>query len=154
MKTHSAIIGGILSIVHPKQYLAGTSSLKVLHQQPEHVIDSGRLKEILNDWSTPFQAISIISNRITPPHRDTKGVKRWMDILVAVGAYQTGWLGLRGLGVKFDYAPGTVIAMPGRVLTHAAECDGDRACIAYYMRENVTDRLWGKTGTWATLEDI
>lgn len=152
MKIPSAIIGGILSIIHPEQYRAGIESLKKLHDFPEVVDNPNRLAEILSVWSAPCHAISVISNRKTPRHRDIHGVRKWMDILLAVGEYSQGWLLLNGLGMKFDYTPGTVVGIPGCILTHVAECNGDRACIAYYMRENVNERLLSQIGMWSSAE--
>jgi hypothetical protein len=61
-----------------------------------------------------------------------------MDILVALGDYIEGFLDLLGVGIRFEYLPGTVVAILGRVIAHSADCDGDRACITYYMKEKST----------------
>ena len=74
-------------------------------------------------------------------HRDSNGGKPWIDILVALSSYEEGALDLLGLGIKLHYTPGTVVAIAGRVIAHSAYCNGDRACIAYYMREKVQAQL-------------
>jgi len=141
MVESSALIGGILSIVHPKLYEAGKEVIVYLDEHPDMADRPERLQQLLQLWSAPFHGLSVISNRVTPVHRDSNGGKKWMDILVALGDYTEGWLELPGVGIRFEYLPGTVVAIVGRVIAHSADCDGDRACIAYYMREKVQARL-------------
>jgi hypothetical protein len=141
MVESSALIGGILSLVHPDLYEAGKQAMLHLDQHPNMADRPERLKQLLQVWSAPFHGLSVISNRRTPVHRDSNGGKAWMDILVALGGYQDGALDLPGVGIRLHYAPGTVVAIAGRVISHEANCEGDRACIAYYMREKVQARL-------------
>lgn len=148
MVESSALIGGILSIVHPELYEAGKAAIVHLDQHPQTADRPRRLQELLQMWSAPFHGLSVISNRKTPVHRDTNGGRPWMDILVALGNYVEGSLGLPGLGIQLHYCPGTVVAIAGRVIAHYAECDGDRACIAYYMREKVQARLGLSQPDW------
>ena len=141
MVESSALIGGILSIVHPKLYEAGKEAIVYLDEHPDMADCPERLRQLLQLWSAPFHGLSVISNRVTPVHRNINGGKKWMDILVALGDYTEGWLELPGVGIRFEYLPGTVVAISGWVIAHSADCDGDRACIAYYMREKVQARL-------------
>ncbi|PPR03995.1 hypothetical protein CVT26_001039 [Gymnopilus dilepis] len=152
MRFHSAIVGGILSIINPQQFEGGMATLQAIARNPEIILNHERLAVISKIWSAPFHGISIISNRITPRHQDCNGVRRWMDLLVALGEYQKGSISLVGLGMNFSYQPGTVMAVPGRILTHAAECQGDRACIAYYMRDNINTRLQGEEAIFVKRE--
>jgi hypothetical protein len=148
MVESSALIGGILSIVHPKLYEAGKEAIVYLDEHPDMADRPERLRQLLQLWSAPFHGLSVISNRVTPVHRDSNGGKKWMDILVALGDYTEGFLELPGVGIRFEYLPGTVVAISGRVIAHSAECDGDRACIAYYMREKVQARLGLSQPDW------
>jgi len=77
-----------------------------------------------------------------------------MDILVALGMYQEGTLELPGINVQLQYDPGTVVGIAGRVIAHSAKCNGDRACIAYYMREKVHHRLGVASPGWFQPEKI
>ncbi|KDR66959.1 hypothetical protein GALMADRAFT_80357, partial [Galerina marginata CBS 339.88] len=154
MTVSSALIGGILSIVQPDLYEAGRNAFLYLNDNPDEVDLPERLREVLQIWTAPFHGVSVISNRITPVHRDSNSGVEWMDILVALGTYQRGTLELGGLGVSFQYDPGTVVAIAGRVIAHAAKCNGDRACIAYYMREKVHRRLGLVHPRWFKLPDI
>lgn len=110
------------------------------------------LKEVLALWSIPFSGLTVISNRSTPLHRDCNGRKEWMDLLVALGKYQEGIMTLPGLGVKLLYNPGTVVGISGRVLQHGVECDGERACLAYYMRDKVHERLGVRAPSWFNVD--
>lgn len=144
----SAIIGGILSIIHPELYSVGVASLRSIAENPRSITKGHRLTEVLRVWSAPFTAITAISNRDTPYHRDNGSAHAWFDILVPVGNYENGRLELPGLGMRFKYDPGTVVALAGRVLQHGANCPGDRACIAYHMRENVVQKLGLGSPSW------
>ncbi|KAF9531677.1 hypothetical protein CPB83DRAFT_761210 [Crepidotus variabilis] len=103
----------------------------------------------MNEWSHSFNVVSIISNRQTPGHRDTGSALRWFNVLLAVRNYSNGHAEFSGLGLKVRYLPGTVVVDLGRVLRHSASCNGDRACIAYYMREKVWDALGPEKPGWA-----
>ncbi|KIM35995.1 hypothetical protein M413DRAFT_78802, partial [Hebeloma cylindrosporum] len=144
----SALIGGILSIVHPELYRTGRDLILQLDQNPDVVDRPIRLRQVLRLWTAPFQGLSVISNRVTPVHRDTNGAKESMDILVALGRYQQGTLKLPGIGLELRYDPGTVAVLAGRILAHSAECDGERACVAYYMREKVQQCLGMSCPGW------
>lgn len=145
---HSALLGGILSLIHPEQYKAGLEAMGKLASHPEMVDRPDRIQEILEIWTAPFHGLSIISNRRTPVHRDTKGCREWMDMLVTLGDYEGGILDLPGLGIQSVYGSGTVAAVAGRVISHAADANGERACIAYYMREKVHQRLRTSGQSW------
>ena len=127
------LIGGILSILHPELYSLGIDALRKLWHSSEDSDNPQRLREILSIWYTPFSAVSVISNRTTPLHRDTYGRPEWLDILVALGKYEHGRISFPGLGFDYKYNSGTIVAFPGKIFQHGAECEGDRACIAFYM---------------------
>ena len=145
----SALVGGILSIIHPELYSAGVESIKSLNNHPGFVHKGENLRAVLKIWSSPFTAITTISNRDTPYHRDNGSAHSWFDILVALGEYENGRIEFPGLGMRLKYDPGTIVAFTGRVLQHGANCPGDRACIAYHMRLNVIQRLGITTPSWA-----
>lgn len=143
----SALIGGILSIVHPELYSIGIASLKAI-EASDSISKGDRLPEVLPIWGSPFTAITTISNRDTPYHRDNGSAHPWFDILMALGSYQNGRIEFPGLGMRFKYDPGTAVALTGRVLQHGAICSGDRACIAYHMKENVVEALGIEKVSW------
>jgi hypothetical protein len=80
----------------------------------------------------------VISGRSTPPHRDGNSRYSWYDLLVTLGEYQNCRLRLPGVGVSFEYGPGTVVGLCGMVLEHEVpDFEGERVCYAYFMRDNV-----------------
>jgi hypothetical protein len=151
----SALSGGILSICHPEQYELGRASLLEMLNRPDVVRDVNHVARALSMWSSPFNGISVMINHITPIHRDTQGRFPWMDLLVTAGPYSDCRMELRSLGVRLAYDSGTAVAVCGKVVPHAvSDCDGERACIAYYMRDNVQARLGLPAGTWTDIHTI
>jgi hypothetical protein len=129
----NAILSAILAVIHPKLYDAGWETAKRLRDTPE--IDP---QDVLSQWASVFSGVAVISNRSTPPHRDRSSRCHWYDILATVGRYRNCNLELPGLGISLEYGPGTVVGISGNVLEHAVPSfEGDRACYAYFMRNNV-----------------
>jgi len=122
--------------------------LERLLSNPTVCKESEALVQILQLWYCPFSAVSVISNRSTLLHRDTGGRPQWLDFLIVIGDYQHGRFEVPGLGLTFKYNPGTALAFSGKIFRHGAHCDGDRACIAFYMRDNVLERLGLPVGSW------
>ena len=149
-----ALIGAILSIIQPDLYDVGMEGLKVLYRDPSLVETPEILREVLNLWMVPFSGLSVISNRITPLHRDCNGRKEWMDLLVALGRYHQGLFCIPGLGLELLYNPGTVVGIAGKVLQHGVECNGERACLAFYMRDRVHERLGLRAPRWFNVEGL
>jgi hypothetical protein len=155
MTETSALIGGILSIVHPELYQAGMEALKKLSEDPFLVVKHARYMEIYQHWSSAFSGISVITNRETPIHRDLQARHQWYDVLVTLGEYTDGRMELPSLGIRLEYNPGTVVALAGKMIPHGVcQCDGERVCLAYFMRDNVHERAgvhapdWMTTGTY------
>ncbi|KIM34639.1 hypothetical protein M413DRAFT_144266 [Hebeloma cylindrosporum] len=143
-----ALVGGILSIIHPQLYDLGIAALQKLHDDPAWCKEAKELTRILAIWHSPFSGASVISNRSTPLHRDTGGRAQWLEFLLALGEYEHGRFEVPGLGLTLKYNSGTGLAFSGKIFRHGAECVGNRACIAFYMRDNVLDRLSIPVGTW------
>lgn len=156
-KQFSHVLSGVLSIMHPELYQLGQQAMCKLRETSEATgapwvpcYENDRLQEVLEIWGHPWTALSIMVNRATPYHRDTNGRNPWMDLMVTVGEYEHGRLELPGLGVRLEYNPGTIVGLCGKVVVHgAAEVEGDRACLAYYMRNGVHERLGIPAGTWS-----
>jgi hypothetical protein len=143
-----ALIGGILSIIQPSLFDMGVQALKELGSDPNLSDNPERLQEVLGYWHSPFSGISVISNRVTPLHCDTGGRAEWMDLLLALGEYENGRFSVPAFGYTFKYNPGTIAAVSSKIFRHGATCVGNRAAIAFYMRDNVLNRLGLPTGTW------
>jgi len=148
----TALAGGILSIIHPELYKIGRNTLECLRQNPGLVDSPQDLLKALSIWYSPFSALSVISNRVTPLHRDMQSRPEWYDMLVALGEYNHGRISLPGLGLIYCYNPGTIIAFSGKIFRHGATCPGDRACLSYYMRDNVLERVGAPMISWPNVQ--
>ena len=144
----NAIIGGILSIIHPEQYNIGIDMLRTLQAHPEQVHKAEHLPKIFGVWNAPFNVLTLMSNRLTPYHRDNGATSPWYDILVPLGHYSNGRIEIPGLGYRFRYDPGTVVGISGRIVRHGAVCLGDRVCLAYHNKTTVMDHLGMAKATW------
>ena len=109
----NAILSAILAVIHPKLYDAGRKTEQLLRDTPE-IVPQG----VLSRWASVFSSVAVISNRITPPHRDGNSRNQWYDILVTLRRYRNCNLELPGLGISLKYGPGTVMGISGKVLEH------------------------------------
>ncbi|TEB06402.1 hypothetical protein FA13DRAFT_1807111 [Coprinellus micaceus] len=120
-ETHVAagIVGAMLSIIHPEVYEAHLLVLLEMHWMRNCLADPEFTK------ATEF-------------HRDNKGGGMLPDVLSMYGSYQRGRLEIPLLGARFVYNPGTNIVFPGYMMEHgASKMDGERVCIASFLRLNV-----------------
>ena len=141
MKETFALVGGVLAVINPAQYNAGIACIEALLEQPEKVAKREFLAELLNIWTMPYNAMSLMSNQNSPLHWDNGGAYTSMDLLLSVRDYANGRFFAPGLSFEFWYRPGTVIVLVGRVLRHGATAEGERFCVALYMRESVLKDL-------------
>ena len=147
----SAMLGGILSIMHPQQYQQGINNLKYLASHPKLLIDASLLDYILELWSAPFTAITVISNRDTPRHRDVGAAHSCFDLVLTVGAARHVWFSVPGLGIDFAYNNGTVVGLSSRALVHGVHSHGERVCFVYHTKEVVSRTLGSDTLPWANV---
>ena len=125
--------------------------MQLICENPDFVAKNEGLEMIMEIWSAPFTGLSVMNNRQTPTHRDNGGGHKWIDVLASVGPYVAGRLDLPGLGYQLMYESGTVVGLTGRVVLHSAHANGQRACFAYYFRENVMDALGIPSPAWAKI---
>lgn len=126
------ILSAILAVTHPEQFEANLRSLEELCQRPE-------LFDIASQWAFAFNAVSVISNRCTPEHRDLcSGGRNYYDLLLSIGGCARTVLELLGLGLRLRYDSGTVALFSGHVHLHtASNSQKERFCIACYSRKEV-----------------
>lgn len=148
MAESHALLAGIVRVIHPEQYDAGITSMR-------HVAEVAGVAAALQVWHLPFNAVTCIFNRCTPPHRDTFGHPRMFDLLVNIGSHQEdARLVLEGVGLAFKYCSGTGLAFSGKLCRHEAEVpEGDRICLAYYMRSAVLGRAGEEIPDWMYRSD-
>jgi Oxygenase domain of the 2OGFeDO superfamily len=127
------ITSAILAVIHPELHKAGRETLNRLRQYEEI-----QPQDVLRRWTSAFSGVSVIVNRLTPPHRDGYSRNQWYDLLVTLGRYEDCNLELPGLGLSLEYGPGTVVGLMGMVLEHeVTRFKGERVCYAYWMRDVV-----------------
>ncbi len=148
------LLGGLTSILNPQVFKAGVDIIRSIHTNPELVQKREMLPDILAAWSTPFTAISLMNNRNTPIHRDNGSGFTANDMLITVGPYLNGTLDIPSLGCRFRYNSGTIASFSGRLLTHAASADGERLCIAQYLRESVLKSFDLQDDMWTTIHAL
>jgi hypothetical protein len=73
---------------------------------------------------------------------------------LAAGTYRDAVLSVPDVGAEFEYNPGTVVAICGKVLCHAAYdwSAGERLCYAHFMCDNVHNRLMVKQTSWSSMK--
>ena len=126
-----AIVSGVLYIIHPSQYMMG----RQIHAQ---LLSKQSCSETINAWPSVFGALSVISNRSTPYHRDDQGHWAWYDILMSIGHYGIAPLYISPFRFRFDNVPGSLCIFSGMGLRHGVrECERPRISFAWYMREKV-----------------
>jgi hypothetical protein len=144
----SMLLSALLSVIHPNLYSTAKDAMQKLHEDP-------RLGAAAAEWPSVFSGLQVISNRLTPHHRDFKSRCSWYDILCSVGPYTDASLSLSNLGVKLEYKSGSVVAIGGRIVQHGVEAySGERVCFAYFMRANVHERLRVPNASWSTMQGI
>lgn len=133
-----------LSLIHPALFQSGLYMLKMLRNLED-------TKEVCRKWQSVYTGMSIISNRRTPGHRDTKGRPEWYDTLVNYSEIGTNpRLLMEDLGMDLDYSSGTIVGLCGTVFKHEVRSwgVGDRVCLAHFMRESVRKRLGAVAAGW------
>ena len=136
-------MSAMLRITHPELYIMARQAMSDLRKL-EH------LQDVVMLWHSVFNGCQVISNRETPIHRDNNSHVTWYVLLCSVGPYCGADLELPGAGLRFEYNTGTAMFLCGRLLRHGVStAQGDRVCLAYYMRENVQKRVGSKFAGWS-----
>jgi hypothetical protein len=143
MAESSTLLSSILRVIHPELFFMGLEAMKKMGLEADP-------PEVLKLWYSLFNGVQIISNRETPVHRDHNSRWEWYDLLTTVGPYKNAILVFPGLGLTFQYNSGTVLGICGRLIRHGvSEAEGERICVAYFMRENVQKRLETSFAGWS-----
>lgn len=133
-----------LSLINPGLFQTGLNMLRKLRQ-----LES--TEEIAGKWQSVYTGISIISNRITPPHRDSRGRPEWFDTLLnCCDGDSRPRLLINDLGLDLDYTSGTIVGFCGSIFEHEVQSwgPGDRICYAHFMREAIRERLDAPAAGW------
>jgi hypothetical protein len=150
IRTIESIVNAIMSLVSPELYTLGADAVRKLQSGQ----GLNQWRESILEWNSVFSGMQVISNRVTPPHRDPKAAKTMYDILVSAGTHKDAVLCLHDIDTKLHYAPCTVVAVCGRVLLHEVPDwgEGERICVTHYMRDAVHNRLGVPRPAWVSIQ--
>lgn len=146
MKETNALISGILSMLHPEQFLLGMKAHDKLSDIPQ-------LQEIMELWASSFTAFQVINNRTCPVHTDCGAPYGALDILTAIGDFKGGSIHTPNLPIDFEQPPGSVLALASRVVQHGVQAyEGNRIAFAWFMKDDVLS--WANIAQieWATVQ--
>lgn len=150
---HIQPVEGILNcigmLICPEMFTAGAKAIKLLKEGKLVGTDFDNVQL----WPSFFSGLEVISNRVTPNHRDPQSAPSMYDFLVSAGSHEETWLKLPDIKTKLLYNPGTVTAISGKVLRHGVpewQEGKERLCIAHFMRDRVHDRLSIPRPNWVT----
>ncbi|KAF8835731.1 hypothetical protein BDN67DRAFT_912481, partial [Paxillus ammoniavirescens] len=106
--------------------------------------------ELIKAWLTVFTAISVMHNRETPFHCDSKSAPQWYDLFLSVGSYTDVILELPALGIRAHYMPGTATLFSGLLLRDGmgAVDQGDHIGYVFYMCPSVFHFASISLGKW------
>ncbi|KAF8836298.1 hypothetical protein BDN67DRAFT_911476, partial [Paxillus ammoniavirescens] len=145
-ETSFKLIDALLAAIHPELYRCSSA----VHEHllvDEEIAD---LHELIKAWPTVFTAISIVQNRETPFHRDSKLAPQWYDLFLSIGSYTDAILELPALGIRACYMPGTAALFSGLLLRHGVSAVNQRDHIGYifYMHPSVFHFTSISLGKW------
>ncbi|KIK75487.1 hypothetical protein PAXRUDRAFT_172748, partial [Paxillus rubicundulus Ve08.2h10] len=145
-ETSFKLVDALLAAVHPELYRCSSAVRKQLLAD-EEIAD---LHEFIKAWPTVFTTISIMHNRETPFHCDSKLAPQWYDLFLSVGSYTNTILELLALGICARYMPGTAALFSGLLLRHGVSAvnQGDHIGYVFYMWPSVFHFASISLGKW------
>jgi hypothetical protein len=147
-----ALMGALLGIIHPELYAAGHQVYHNVIDNPAILQDGDTVLAVLRYWTLPFSGYGIISNCVMLLHRDNYSQGACYDFLTTVGDYSGLKLMLGNQGVELSYESGMMVALLGKLIRHGVtEADGNRICIAQFMRDNMVARAGIEAPGWMTV---
>ncbi|KLO06807.1 hypothetical protein SCHPADRAFT_985452, partial [Schizopora paradoxa] len=155
LEAFEILLNHVLSLTAPTQHKAGMEAQEMIRQDKKQVL-SDAAKTTMDNWPSVFTGISVISNRITPPHRDRGGSPQDFDLLASTGTHTRAAIHIEDAGLTFGYQPGVVVLLLGRLIQHAVPSwkGGERVCYAHFTRGAVLDRYSKINRPWVTLNDF
>lgn len=160
-------INAIFSVISPQLFQAASEANWELKNNPDAYFGAvpksrqNKWPETLESvqlWPTVCTGMSVITNRLTPSHRDHNGHHPWYDLLYSGGRHTKAVLKSVDVNGSFRYMPGTLVGICGKSLRHeVADYGGvDRQCIAHYIRFDVLERmkLNARDADWVLAEPL
>ena len=134
-----------MSVIHPEQHFEGRGAfISRLNGKAKGTAEQASFERLMKVWGTGFTGLSVISERETPFHRDGQNADWMYDLLVNIAAEPDPDIRveLPGIGIRFRYHSGMVLLILGKAVRHGvSKTDVDRYCLAFFMRERVSERL-------------
>lgn len=133
-----------VSLINPNLFQSGLEMLRKLRKMEG-------TKDIADKWQSVYNGISVISNRLTPAHRDGRGRHKWFDTLLNYCNDEARpRLRINDVGLDLEYSSGTAVGFCGSIFEHEVLPwgDYDRVCYAHFMREKVRERLDAPAAGW------
>jgi len=150
IRNAEAVINGIAILICPQLHSIAAKAIEMV-QEGQHL---HKWHDNVKLWPSIFTGIEVISNRVTPDHRDAKAAAPVYDFLVSAATHQEAWLELPDVEAKLSYKPGTVVAISGKVLRHGVKDwdGGERICFAHFIRDAVHNRLKLPRPDWVSMK--
>ena len=108
----NSVMSAILTVIHLKLYKAGQETFNYLRNAAKTTVDI-KVQNVLSQWTSAFNGISVIGNCIVPLHWDVNSRFPWYDLLITLGSYCDCTLELPQLvSQRFQHHHATVNAGP------------------------------------------
>ncbi|KAF8262975.1 hypothetical protein EI94DRAFT_1807967 [Lactarius quietus] len=75
----NSILSAILAVIHPPLHKAGQETFNQLRQHADI-----QPQDVLCQWTSVFNSVTVICNRLTPPHRDGNSRRQWNKVKLQV----------------------------------------------------------------------
>ncbi|KAJ8503413.1 hypothetical protein ONZ45_g10879 [Pleurotus djamor] len=123
----------LLALFHPESYEHGRRAIASMKTS-----DDPSLAYWARRWPSAFSCLSVLANRRSPLHLDSKGDCQQYDFLVNTGTARTV-IRLGQVGAIFQYLPGAGIMFSGGVFEHDSPgwFEGERVGFVLHMRPEV-----------------
>lgn len=159
MQDYNTVVGAVLAVVHPRLYAA---QMEVMVRLAEHCVEFRRdttLLEVLELWPSPFNTVTMTTNRETPLHRHTVGGVMIPEVFGTFGGHPNCRLEVPLLSGRFEYSAGTCFIMPAMLLEHGVSrpARAERICLVSGFRPRLGAATLDKTYEEVelpTLEDL
>ncbi|KIK96799.1 hypothetical protein PAXRUDRAFT_137663, partial [Paxillus rubicundulus Ve08.2h10] len=151
-KTSFKLVNALLTAVHPKLHRHSSAVHKQLLVD-EEITD---LHELIKAWPMVFATISVVHNRETPFHHDSKPAPQWYNLFLSVGSYTNVILELLALGIHAHYIPGMAALFSGLLLRHGMSTvdQGDPISYVFHMWPSIFHFALIPLGKWATYSSL
>ena len=120
----NTLLRAALSIMHPPTFSTDVKCVKGI-QKSNDIAKWENLNELLEVWTSPCIASSLINNWNTPLHHDNGASYGAMDTLTSVGPFQYGRFMVLSLGYQYMFGTSTMIGILGWIVPHVAEASGE-----------------------------